>query len=262
VRTLTVGGFLWLAVGLLPPPASGTAGLQEEDPVALYQRGNRLYQEDDYTGAVEAYRRVLEGGLESADLYYNLGNAHFKAGSLGRAILSYERALRLRPGDSDIRANLELARSLTADEIEPLPRFWVLSVLSWWVNLLPRTGLLLTLVLAYLVGAGGIILLILSRRMALGRLGTWLAAGGGLGILLFGCTLLVRERLVGEVEWGIVMEDAAAVQSAPSEEDDLTLFRVHEGTRVRVDRAAEGWLEIVLEDGKVGWVPSDVLEII
>jgi hypothetical protein len=262
VRTLTVSGILCLALGVLPPFAPGAPRLQEEDPVALYQRGNRLYQEDNYRGAVEAYRRVLEGGVESADLYYNLGNAHFKAGNLGRAILNYERALRLRPRDSDIRANLELARSLTADEIEPLPRFWVFSVLSWWVNLLPRTGLLLALVSAYLVGAGGVILLILSRRPALGRLGTWLAAGGGLGILLFGCTLLVRERMVGEVEWGIVMVESAAVQSAPSVEDDLTLFRVHEGTRVRIDRAAEGWLEIVLEDGKVGWVPSDVLEII
>ena len=252
---------LWSAVGVVAY-TSGIAAAQEGDLEALFQRGNRLYQENDYSGALEAYRGVLDVGLESADLYYNLGNAHFKAGELGRAILYYERALRLNPRDSDIRANLELARSLTTDEIEPLSRFWVLSVVSWWVDLLPRNGLAFSLVLTYLLAAAGLILVILSRRRALSRLGIWLGVGAGLGILLLGVTLLARERVLGGADWGIIMAEAAAVQSAPSGEDDLTLFHVHEGTRVRVDRTAESWFEIVLEDGRVGWVPSGVLEII
>ena len=76
----------------------------------LIATGNARYQETDFSGALDAYETVLQAGFESADLHYNLGNAYFKTGSLGFSILSYERALKLDPGDPDIRANLDLAR--------------------------------------------------------------------------------------------------------------------------------------------------------
>jgi tetratricopeptide (TPR) repeat protein len=244
-----------LAVLLLPSlPVSG----QEE----LYQRGNQIYQEGDFTGALEAYQAVLQAGFESADLYFNLGNAFFKTGELGPSVLNYERALRLNPRNQDIRANLELVRSLTTDEIQPLPRFWVLSALSWWVGLFPGRLLRLLVAIFYVLGAGGLCLRILSPRAGPRRAGAWVAVGAGVGILLSGTTLLAREGVVGRADWGIIMVEEVAVQSAPSEEDDLTLFHVHEGTKVRLDQRTELWSEIVLEDGKVGWVPSRALEII
>jgi tetratricopeptide (TPR) repeat protein len=228
----------------------------------LMEVGNTRYQENDFPGALEAYQEILEAGLESSDLYYNLGNVYFKLGELGRSILNYERALDLAPGDPDVRANLELARSLTADEIEPLPRFWVLSVGSWWTNLLPRRILILAAVLTYVLGAVGACARILSRRATLARVGTWIMIGGALGLLFFGTTLLGREGVFGKAEWGIVMVEEVSVRSAPAAEDDLTLFRVHEGTKVRLDQQTDLWSEIVLADGRVGWVPSEVLETI
>ncbi|MDH3423313.1 MAG: tetratricopeptide repeat protein, partial [Gemmatimonadota bacterium] len=80
-------------------------------------RGNEAYQDEDYAGAIEAYQAVLDAGFRSAGLEYNLGNAYFKSGRLGRAILHWERALEASPGDPDIQANLELARSLTVDAV-------------------------------------------------------------------------------------------------------------------------------------------------
>ena len=80
--------------------------------------------------------------------------------------------------------------------------------------------------------------------------------------MVFGTTLLGREGYFGGAEWGIVMVEEVAVRSAPAAEDDLTLFRIHEGTKVRLDQQAEPWTEVVLEDGRVGWVPSEVLGII
>lgn len=226
----------------------------------FYQRGNQLYQEGDFAGALEAYEAILDGGFESSDLYYNLGNAYFKTGSLGRSILSWERALRLRPNDPDVQANLELARSITSDEIEPLPRFWVLSALAWWVDLFPRRGLALTVGLAYLLGALGLCLRILSRGIGARKAGGWMALGGGAGLLLFGATLLARNGVLGGADWGIILVEEVPVQSAPSGEDDLTLFHIHEGTKVRLDQTTESWSEIVLEDGRVGWVPSVAFE--
>ncbi|MGW8265141.1 MAG: tetratricopeptide repeat protein, partial [Longimicrobiales bacterium] len=205
-------------------------------PERLFETGNRFYQENDLDAALDAYRGLLEAGYESPDLHYNLGNTYFKMGDLGRSILSWERALRLDPGDSDTLANLELARSLTADEVEPLPRFWLLSALSWWVNLLPRNALTLLLSIGYLLGAGGLCLLILSRGRGRGRLGSWAFLGGLGGAVLFGVTLLARTGVVGGTDWGIILEEAVPVQSAPSAESNLTLFLIHGGSVSAQDR--------------------------
>jgi len=268
MRGLTLAPALLLAavVTLFATTTAPTAALTQETD---FESGNRLYQETDFAGAKEAYEAVLEAGLESCDLYYNLGNAYFKTGELGSSILSYERALHLRPRDRDVQANLELARSLTADEIEPLPRFWVLSAIAWWVELIPYGGLVLAVALAYLLLGTGLCFRILPRRPQLRSLGGWILVGSGFGLLLFGSTLLAREGVLGGTEWGIILVDEVAVQSAPSQEDDLsapsqeddlTLFHLHEGTKVRLDQHTEEWSEVVLEDGRVGWVPSGVLE--
>ena len=69
-------------------------------------------------------------------------------------------------------------------------------------------------------------------------------------IVLLGSNLAVREFEVGEPEWGILLAEAVAVRSAPTEDDDLTVFEVHEGTHVRIDQRTEQWAEIVLDDGR------------
>lgn len=228
----------------------------------ILERGNQLYQDGDFSGAVEAYEAVVSAGFESPELHYNLGNAYFKSGELGRSILEWERALALSPGDEDAQANLELARSLTADAVEPLPRFWLLSALSWWVRLLPRTLLILVVGGAWLALGVGVVARILSRSPDVQRWAGWLAVVGAAVVVVLGTNLVVRELGIGQPERAVVLVDAVPVRSAPSEEDDLTLFEIHEGTRVRVEQRTGEWAEVVLDDGKVGWVPGDVMEAI
>lgn len=228
----------------------------------IFERGNQLYQEGDFAGAVEAYEAVRAAGFESAALHYNLGNAYFKTGDLGRSILEWERALVLSPGDEDALANLELARSLTADAIEPLPRFWLLSAVSWWVRLLPR-GVLIALVAgAWLALGAGLVTRILSRHPDVRAGAKWLAMGGAVVAVVLGTNLFVRELGIGQPERGVILADAVQVRAAPAEDDDLTLFEIHEGTRVRVEQRTGSWVEVVLDDGNVGWVPEDVMEAI
>jgi len=251
-------GALGLCVLMALTAAPRQAFAQEE----IFERGNQLYQEGDFPGAVEAYEAVRSAGFESADLHYNLGNAYFKEGQLGRAILEWERALTMAPGDPDATANLELARSITADAVEPLPRFWLFAVLSWWVWLIPR-GLLIALVAgAWLVACGGVVLRIWSRSAEVRRLAGWLAIAAGGVVLVFGTNLFVRELRIGQPERGVILAASVPVRSAPAEQDDLTLFEIHEGTRVRIDQRTGDWAEVVLDDGKVGWVPVDVFEVI
>lgn len=238
----------------VPLPAAGQA--------ELFVRGNQLYQDGAYSAAIEAYESVRDAGWESRDLYYNLGNAYFKAGRLGRAILSWERARELDPRDPDIRANLELARSLTADRVEPLPRFWLFEAWRWWVDLLPGPLLLVLVGLGWFGLWGGAGWALLATAPGGRRAARWTAATGGLVVLLLGVNLLVRALELGQPARGVVLVEMAPVRSAPAEDDNLTLFQVHEGTLLRIDQETDDWAEVVLEDGKVGWVHKDVFETI
>ncbi len=239
---------------LLGTPRSAVA------QVEFYQEGNRLYQEGDFEDALANYLRVVDAGFESGEVYYNIGNTYFKLGDLAQSILYYERARRLLPGDEDVQANLELARSLTVDEIEPLPRFWLFSGLEWWVDLLPRTLLIAVVATSYLVGTGVVLLLILKRGVRLVRWGRRIALASGVVFLLFGLNLAVREFDVGRAQEAVVLQPQVDVKSAPLDDETLTVFTVHEGTKVRIDRLSEEWAEVVLEDGRVGWVPVGALE--
>ena len=247
-------------LALLVLACSAPMVLHAQDEIV--DRGNVAYQEGDYTAAIEAYEAVIEGGFSSAGLQYNLGNAHFKSGNLGRSILHWERSLALSPSDPDTRAYLELARSLTADAIEPMPTFWLFALTSGWVNLLSAAFLMMVVGLAWYTTTAGIVIRVLfrsDRMIALGRSSTMI---GLPFLILFGTTLFVREVGFDSVDRGVVLVEVVPARSAPAEDDDLTLFEVHEGTRVRIDQRTGSWVEVVLDDGKVGWIPAAVMETI
>ncbi|MBT3327138.1 MAG: tetratricopeptide repeat protein [Gemmatimonadales bacterium] len=248
----------WLLVLLVAVGAPQVAHGQDE----LFQQGNQFYQAEDWSEAISAYENLLAAGFEGADLYYNLGNAYFKKGELGRSILNWERAAAIQPGEPDLRANLDLAGSLTIDVIEPLPEFWLLGVWSWWLHLIPYTALVLFVGGSWLLLAGGSITRILGRSDGSSRWGTRAASVGAVVLVLAGANLVVRELGLGQADRGVILLEAVQVRSAPSEDEDLTLFEIHEGTRVRIDQRAGLWAEIVLEDGKVGWVPVEAMEVI
>jgi tetratricopeptide (TPR) repeat protein len=249
-----VGVWVLTILGAVAAPVVG----QDE----IVARGNQTYQEGDYAAAIEAYQAVRDGGFTSAGLEYNLGNAHFKSGNLGRAILHWERALVLSPGDPDTQANLDLARSLTVDAIEPMPTFWLVSAASWWVGLLSRGALIAVVAGGWLVLAGGLIGWILARGDMGRAAGRWTAVAGGAVVLVLGANLLLRELGVTQPDRAVIMVEAVAARAAPAQDDDLTLFEVHEGTRVRLDQRTGEWAEVVLDDGKVGWIPLSAMETI
>lgn len=244
---------LWL---LLPLPAVASA------QTTFFEEGNRLYQEGDFAGAAARYESVLESGYEAPSLYYNLGNARFRLGELAHAVVAYERAVRLDPGNDDVRANLALVNQQLQDRIEPLPRFWLLSALEWWIELPPRRLLeaMVATCWAVLGLAGALLMLRRPRgwRVALRRT----AWGAGLAAAAVGGTLFAREAGVGQAEEAVVMAAEARVLSAPSAEGGLTVFTLHAGTKVRIDQRSGEWAEIVLADGKVGWLELDALEVI
>ena len=246
-------GALWLLLlAAAPAPAQS----------AFFDEGNRLYQAGDFEGALDRYRRILDEGLESGELYYNIGNAHFRLGELAPAILNYERARRLMPGDDDLLANLTLARSMTADDIIPRPEFWLFRVIGWWVGLLPRSALIWLVALAWVTAVAGAAVVVLRPGRGLAPWARRAALSAAAVALVLGVNLVARELGLGAAEEAIVMAEEAQVQSAPSDDPALQIFAVHAGTKVVVDRRADDWMEIVLEDGAVGWMRAEELELV
>lgn len=251
-----------LLLALVTAAASTVPAAAQNDPRTLFEQGNQHYRDGQYEQALEAYQRILETGYESGPLYYNIGNCHYKLGRLGPTILNYLRARRLMPGDEDLEANLRLMQSLTLDDIEPLPEFLPLRVLKRWVYLVPVDLLTTLTALSWMTALGALILRLLARSPAVARWGWRVMLVAGLLLAVTAPTLALRWSGWLQSRQGVVMVEEVGVQSAPSQDAGLRVFTIHEGTHFRIDQQSEEWAEIVLPDGKVGWIPRGAFEVV
>ncbi len=239
------------------------AGAALANPTALqyFQQGNEAMQKNGYEEAIKAYDSALATGYESAELYYNLGNAYFRMQELGRAILNYERARALKPADPDIAFNLDLAQLRVVDKIAvPPPYFagklWAgvkggLSAGQWGVLALLLFNLLIaTVIVRLLVAPGGV-------RAAAGYLFIPLLVLFVLAGSLFWATSSEARNL----RYGIIMPQKVSILSAPAS-DATQVFDLHEGTKVRIAEHSGAYVKVVLSDGKVGWLTRDGVEAI
>lgn len=245
---------LLIVCGFFSTPAAGQ--------LAAFEEGNQLYQDGEYQAALDRYLQINEAGFESGEAYYNMGNAYFKLGDLGLAIVNYRRALRLMPRDDDVRTNLELANSLTADEIVPLPGFWLVRAIDWWVYAIPRAWLIVIALSSYLLAMTALVARIMTRSLTIR---TWAfkgAVAASVVAVVLGVNLAAMELGFGRPVEAVILSDEVTVQSAPSEDSALQVFTLHEGAMVRIDQQTGEWAEVVLADGKVGWVKVAALEII
>lgn len=219
------------------------------------------YVQGNYQKAIELYSTLLKEG-QSADIYYNLGNAYYRTEEITQAILAYERALLLSPGDADIRFNLQLARTKTIDKMVPQSEFFVVTWYRSLVNQMSVDGwaytslvlLALTIILA--------LLYLFSSPVWLRKVGFF---GGLLTLLFFVLANLFawqQKQTLMHRDGAIVTGSAVSVKSTPAA-SGTDLFILHEGTKVIVtDDTMSDWREIRMPDGKVGWVETTQIEII
>jgi tetratricopeptide (TPR) repeat protein len=225
------------------------------------QAGNIYYSDDDYEAAIRAYEWVLGQGFEAPELYYNLGNAYFKTNRIPYAILNYERAMLLDPGNEDIQYNLELARSFIVDKIEEVPRFFISEWHHTLVNLFSSDVWAYVSMAAFLMFLFSISVYLYSRTYVLKKLFFWFS------VILIYTTISSfvfsyhHKKLIEEPGAGIVTRPSVTVESSP-DESGTDLFLVHEGTKVFIREYVGDWMRIRLSDGKEGWVPVDsIIEI-
>ncbi|WP_346696313.1 tetratricopeptide repeat protein [Barnesiella viscericola] len=224
-------------------------------------KANEAYAQEDYIKAIELYEQTAREHGVSSDLYYNLGNAYYKHNEFAKAILNYERALLLNPGNEDARFNLDMANTHIVDKIDPVGRFF----LSVWIDsmrsyLSSNTWAVIGII-AFFLFIGGCYLYLFTRSVSLKKIGFF----GGIVVLLiaimancFAWGLNEKKEIRNEA---IVFDATVSVKSSPAE-SGTDLFVLHEGTKVVVLSKVGEWSEVKISDGNRGWLPSAAIEII
>jgi tetratricopeptide (TPR) repeat protein len=237
----------------------GITGVCLADPQVILARANRAYSAGSFDSAAILYKKVADDGYAAPELYYNLGNAFFKMNDMAHAVLWYERALRLDPGNEDINFNLNVANARISDKIEPVPEMFYK---RWFNGLLQAfsydTWALIAL-LALILSLSGFVMYLASHVLILRKAGFW--AGCSLAVLVL-FTLSFAWAGYGNAHdesGAIVFAPTITVKSSPDEKG-TDLFVLHEGTKVQLLDQIGGWYEIRIANGSVGWLPSTAFE--
>ena len=241
---------------------TGVALAQSPSPTELMAEANAQYERGEYTDAAQQYEALIDSGYEDATLYYNLGNAYFKNGDLGRAVLNYLRAEELSPRDTDIRANLELARGRAVDQVESGGGSLIASVSNVarrWGTVSEMGVLSLLLWVASALAIGTLIVWRAVPRRAAIRNGAILASSATLVTLLLLLSMLYANP---NDDSGVVVATTIDVVSGPGEQYE-TEFTLHGGAQVRLVDSRQGWVRIALPgDDFQGWAPSNAVEAV
>lgn len=219
------------------------------------------YAREDYQRAIRSYEQLLKEGA-SADLYYNLGNAYYRTDNITRAVLNYERALLLSPGDDDVRFNLQMVQSKTIDRITPESEMFFVTWYRSLVNMMSVDGWAWTALVSMAFAIVLALVYLFVNRVWMRKTGFF---GAFFMLLVFVLANLFafqqRSKLIHRTG-AVVVAPVAPVKSTPAK-NGTDLFILHEGTRVTItDSSMKEWREVRVADGKQGWIAAKALEVI
>ena len=224
-------------------------------------QGDSAYIRHDYASAIQIYEALLKTG-KSADIYYNLGNSYYTSDNIAKAMLNYERALLLSPSDSDIHANLEIAKAKTVDKVVAIPDVFFVVWFKSLINCLNADAWGIVGIVCFVLLLLSLCVCLFSKHIILKKVG-FISTVTFLILVVFSNLFAFQQkhRMIMRNK-AIVLQPSVTVRSTPSE-TGTSLFILHEGYKVEVkDNSMRDWKEIQLEDGKVGWLPTVAIEII
>ncbi len=223
---------------------------------SLLRAANFHYETEDYRRAISDYQRVIElGHTTDWQVYYNLGNAHFKGNNLGRAIVSFRRAQRLEPNNANIQHNLSVARALSTDRIESVPGFFVV---DWLVGVRDAVGINVWTVCFLVLLAVGMLCLLFWQARKDRRFAVYGVVCGCVAVVCYLFGHSAYGALHNENE-GVVTNTSTIVRSAPNAKSSK-LFILHEGTELEILRQNDNFTEVRISSGDEGWLLSSDIE--
>lgn len=225
----------------------------------LFKEGNTFYKVEDYNRAMGVYLAIEEKGLESSDLYYNLGNCYYKLNKVAPAIYYYEKALKLDPANEDALHNLTFAKRMTLDVIEDLPKTFFQRFSE---NVIQK----------YAFDTWALIAVIASFLASLLFLLYHFSGSSKMKLLYFNTTIFSVFVMLVSVFFAydnydtvqknrtaIIFATKTEVKNAPTTSSE-EVFELHEGTKVIILDELDNWKKIKIADGKVGWIYQDDLK--
>ena len=228
---------------------------------SLFVQANELYRQENYTEALKAYEEIEAMDQESWALYYNIGNIHYKMNRVAPAIFYYEKALKLRPDQPDVRFNLEFANQMVLDNIEPLPRNLGQRFMDAVIlKLTYETWAKIAVGLAFLFA---LLFLMYHFSYSTGKKRFYFISSIITVILVTTSVFFAfRNQLyVKNNREAIIFATEAEVMNAPTTTSEA-YFELHEGTKVTVLESLDNWKKIRIADGKIGWIEEkDLKEI-
>jgi len=228
---------------------------------SLMRSGNELYKNNQYQSAIDEYDKLIKNGFEGASLYYNLGNAHYRLGKVGFAILYYEKALKFSPGDEDAKHNLALAKVNIKDKVDELPPFFIFNIWEGMLASFSVSGWTIIVYIIFILVLLCTIAYFFSRTSTQQRVSFLSGVGFSALLILVSILLAVRMNKEYNIKDGIIVENIVNVKSSPdnSSKDE---FVIHEGLKVRLEDKVDDWFKIRLTDGKIGWIMQKSIGII
>ncbi|MDR2579070.1 MAG: BatD family protein [Chitinispirillales bacterium] len=230
-------------------PASGV------DINAWFQSANNFYANNQFDSALVYYTRILDAGVKNSAVLYNMGNSHYRLQRPGLARLHYERAAILAPNDPDIQANIDFVKSIIVDRaVETQDDFEFLTAVAYNIHTLLPLNIQLIALCALLFVLSLIAALMLMKK-GLARL--WLAYAAVLCALLtavVGVSAGYKIYAIESRQYAIIMTQSLDAKNQPA--GTQTLFTVHEGTKLRVNKTVGEWSLVSLPNGASGWVTT------
>jgi len=240
----TLGAVLFCFGIMAAMPANSRA----DDSGTLFLEGVNSYKNGDFSTAAQRFEQVAQNGVKSGQLYYNIGNSYLKAGDIGRAILWYERSIKLIPLDPDLKFNLDYARGFVKDKPDE-EGIRVSDLVFVWMDYIPSRNLqfgALVLCAGFFLSAGYRI----YRKKRIFTLA---------GVLFFSLFMISASAALYDYyrqqsdSFAVIVQDQSSVRSGFSE-DSTELFVLHAGTRVKVERSNDQYFRIFFSPGKIGWI--------
>lgn len=219
----------------------------------MLDSANTAYSKGDFSKAIELYEGIANKGLESSELYFNIGNAYYKSNNIALAILYYERAKKLNPSDEDITVNLKLANQKVEDKIEAAPQLFLTQWKNGIVDLMSEKAWSIFCIILLAIALILFSIFITSGNRSLKQAGFF---GGMVLIISAFVTLFIAQQKYTQSKYNsdaIITSASVTVMGSPSEKG-TKLFILHEGIKVNVTQENAGWSEIKIANGNVGWV--------
>jgi len=249
-------GFLAMVLLLFVRPVSAATSSKDNDPKYVFYKANTLYEEGKYEEAIGVYTRLIDQGLESGNLYYNIGNCYFRTGNIGKAIVNYERARRLMPQDDDLKANYRYARSFVKGNASEEKASWYTRVTGVF-GFLSVNGLTLFIALVFSLTFLFLILGLFVRQLI-----RWRRFVLPVLIVIFVAGVLTLSHRVSMIGTEAVVISESADAGYEPVEGATTYFTLYEGMRITVVETLRDWSKIERPDGKIGWILTGSYEII